>query len=818
MRKQHVFILLTLFLVSFIGFQENPFLALIQGKMQDYTLNNYPEKVYIHTDKPYYSLGEKIWFSAYLLNGSTHEKSTKSKILYAELIDENDSIISQKKLYMKDVNVAGDFTISEKFIPGKYLLRGYTNYMRNLDEKNFFQKEIVIFSSKKEDVKIIKSNIKSNTEIAINIKPELNFYPEGGYLVNDLNNKVAIKIKNNLFDDQKIPIEIIDDKDNYVTSFTTTNFGLGTFFLIPEKGKKYFATLNYLENTYKYELPASLLEGYVIKTVKNNLNLLINLNTNYQNGLLGSSLVIHTRGNLIFNQSLADTEKSKILKIPLSKLPTGVLNITLFTPEKKPCIERLVFINKDVATINIKKAKDYYGRRKKVELNISVKDTSNQNSISYLSMSVRDLNAYPENKKAENIQTWLLLNSDVRGKIKDPGYFFDKNNDTFQKRDYLLDLIMMTNGWRRFTWQNLLYESDKNLEFEVEKGITVSGKTLDMKSPYGAKSVPTRLTLFGKPIVQEPIQISNIKGEFSYGPYILYDSIPALLEARTTNFQSKKEQDRKILILQDKIKKSPKVLRNIIENNNSVNVSAFTNYQKYLKDLDSSFKQQQYVLNEVVVKTKIKSKEEIRKEEMDSRTSYGGSFRRFDAQNEGNGSTALDVLYGVSGINIINDTVYVRSLGTNAVPLILFDEIPIDVIELRSIPATDISFIDLLIGQEAMRFTSGGSVISMYSKLDNGGYVRKNTKRKPGIIDFKINGFYTAKEFYAPDHINGIEEQTKADVRTTLHWNPTIKTSKTADTMISFFTSDSKSSYLIEIEGITENGIPVYATSKIIVE
>ena len=105
MRKQHVFILLTLFLVSFIGFQENPFLALIQGKMQDYTLNNYPEKVYIHTDKPYYSLGEKIWFSAYLLNGSTHEKSTKSKILYAELIDENDSIISQKKLYIKKKKV-----------------------------------------------------------------------------------------------------------------------------------------------------------------------------------------------------------------------------------------------------------------------------------------------------------------------------------------------------------------------------------------------------------------------------------------------------------------------------------------------------------------------------------------------------------------------------------------------------------------------------------------------------------------------------------------------------------------------------------------
>lgn len=818
MRKLHVFILFTFFLVSFIGFQENPFLSLIKEKTQDYLTNYYPEKVYVHTDKPFYSLGENIWFSAYLLNGTTHKKSTKSKVLYAELIDENDSIIFQKKFYMLDVNVAGDFTISEKLIPGTYLIRAYTNYMRNFDENNFFQKEIVIFSSKKEDVKIKNGNLKTTLETTINNKPDLNFYPEGGYLINDLENRVAIKIKNSLLDSQKIPVEIIDEKDNYVTSCTTTNFGLGTFFIIPEKGKKYFAIVTYLGNTYKYNLPDALLEGYVIKTVKNNLNLLINLNTNYENGLLGSSLVIHTRGNLIFNQSLENTEKNKILKIPLSKLPNGVLHITLFTPQNKPCIERLVFINKEIATISIQKTKDYYGRRKKVDLNLSVKDTSNQNLSSFLSMSVRDLNAFPENKLAENIQTWLLLNSDIRGKILDPGYFFDKKNGSLQKLDYLLDLIMMTNGWRRFTWQKLLYESATNQTYIAEKGIIISGKTLDMKSPYSTKSVPTRLTLFGNPIVQEPIKNSNIKGEFSYGPYILFDSIPALLEARITNFQSKKDQDRKILIVQDKLIKSPKVLKQPLDAKNNLDVNAFLNYQKYLKVLDSSFKQQQYVLNEVVVKTKIKSKETIRKEEMNSRTSYGNSFRRFDAQNQGNGNTAFDLLNGVSGLNLINDSVYVRSLGTNSIPLILLDEAPIDVFELRSIPASDISFIDLLLGSEAMRFSSGGSVISMYSKLDNGGYVRKNTKRKPGIIDFKINGFYTAKEFYAPDHVNGIEEQTKADVRTTLHWNPKIKTTKTADTIISFFTSDSKSTYLIEIEGVTENGIPVYATSKIFVE
>jgi hypothetical protein len=71
-----------------------------------------------------------------------------------------------------------------------------------------------------------------------------------------------------------------------------------------------------------------------------------------------------------------------------------------------------------------------------------------------------------------------------------------------------------------------------------------------------------------------------------------------------------------------------------------------------------------------------------------------------------------------------------------------------------------------------------------------------------------------AKEFYSPDHIHGMEEQVTADFRTTLHWEPDIRITKDKSIEISFFTSDLKGDYIIEVEGLTDSGIPIHATSS----
>ena len=116
-------------LVAFIS--TTKFQNLVVEKLDNYTKNEFPEKIYIDTDKPYYTAGNDIWFSAYLINGITHEKSSKSNVVYVELINDKDSIVAQRKLYTNDISVAGDFKTDSSWDSGKYLLRGYTNYMRN---------------------------------------------------------------------------------------------------------------------------------------------------------------------------------------------------------------------------------------------------------------------------------------------------------------------------------------------------------------------------------------------------------------------------------------------------------------------------------------------------------------------------------------------------------------------------------------------------------------------------------------------------------------------------------------------------------------
>jgi len=815
-------IIIFYFTTTFIVAQQN-ITERITKNLSEYSTQNYPEKTYLHTDKSYYFSESTIWFTLYLVNGISHQKTEKSNLAYAELLNEKDSIISRKKLFIEDLSASGDFDLPKKISAGNYKIRAYTNYMRNKGVEYFFQKNITILSSEEKTSisnTIINDSIYENKNI---FEPVVNFYPQGGYIVNNLLNRVALKIKNISFDELKFTGKLVDQNDNEIVNFSTLEFGLGEVSFIPTKGNSYYAIIETEEKDYKYKLPNAIDNGFILNTINNQNELFIDLNTTNLNGLLGATLIITERGKLIFEKTFDEYATKQILKLPLNNLNNSILQLTLLNAEAKPVCERLVFIqneNKEV-DVNIIKQKDYYGNRRKVTLKVNTKDKLNNSVPSKLSMSVRDVYASPQKKYSENIKTWLLLNSDLKGKIENPNYFFTDFNNNFRKRNYLLDLTMLTHGWRRYTWQEIIENQKSKAEFDVEKGITIAGKTLQMKAPYGNISVPTRLTFNGKTVAQEPIQKSNLKGEFSYGPYVFFDSIPVFLEARLTNFKSKEDKDREVFIApkeNEDIALFYKDSSAINRKKSATEIAEYLKLKNYLAEIKANFAQFENVLDEIVLTTKLDDEEDLRESEMSDRTSYGSAFNRFDVSDERfNNGDALQLFYTIPGVTLINDSIIVNRFR-NISPLILLDEAPIEVSDLRSIPASEISFIDVLTNGEALIFSSGGAVISIYSKEGYSYSAKSNVKRKPGIIDYKVAGFYTAKEFYSPDHINGIEEQTKADVRTTLYWNPNITITDNNDVEISFFTSDTDSKYVIEIEGISTSGIPLYKTTEIVVD
>ena len=811
-KKRILYILLFLTLSAFTFVAKSNFTELVDEKLNTYANINTPEKLYLHTDKPYYSLEDDLWFTAYLVNGITHEKSLKSWVINVELISEKNIIVASKKLFTSNINVAGDFKIDKNWKPGKYQLRAYTNYMQNDTSKTFFEKYITILDVKTAEANFVKNEVKTVNTVK-NTKPDVGFYPEGGELVEGIRSKIVVKTKNTFTDN--VTGKIVDNNNNKISNFTIADRGLGQFMLNAEPNKSYKAVININGNTYTYPIQKALPTGHVLSLVNTKSHIIINAKSNHIKGLNNTYLVVHQRGKLIYSKYAIDDKNNYTIKLPIQSLKDGVIHTTLFNAEGNPVSERLSFVSnpKNKATVNIVNNTRLVSKRKQVKLNLNVKDNAGNQLPSKLSISVRDLGLYPYNKKSKNIKTWLLLNSDLRGEIKNPGYFFD--GAFSPKKQYLLDLTMLTNGWRRFTWQDLLYNTKKSPKFNAEKGLTISGTTKNLTAPYKAVQTNTRITFMGEKIQQQPVTKTDDKGRFSYGPFIFYDSVPTLIESRFENFKNNGIKNRQITISLNRLEAIPEIKKAGINGAHIINKKQLDNFikvTKYIEEINLEFNKRTQLLNEIIVKANKRVLKTEREKEILERTNYPFANQRIDLEGDDSiiGSSIIDLLNTIPRVVALENQVSIR--GNNGPPQIVLDGLNIDVDFLSTLDATDISFIDVLEGANASQFSnSGNGIIALYSKTGRAFY--NDVKRKPGIVDFSAQGFYTARKFFSPDHINGFEELTKADARTTLYWNPIVETKNNGNSEIIFFSSDAESDYLIEVQGITTTGIPVHGIS-----
>ncbi|MFA6944540.1 MAG: TonB-dependent receptor, partial [Pedobacter sp.] len=148
MKKNFIIILSLLFSMAMLGFiiDDEP-LKKILIQIEKYRLQYPQEKVHLHMDKPYYAIGDNIWFKAYVVNAEKNELSALSKILYVELINDKDSVKKSLKIPLNMGMTWGDFTLTDSLREGNYRIRAYTTWMRNFGEEYFFDKTISIGNS-----------------------------------------------------------------------------------------------------------------------------------------------------------------------------------------------------------------------------------------------------------------------------------------------------------------------------------------------------------------------------------------------------------------------------------------------------------------------------------------------------------------------------------------------------------------------------------------------------------------------------------------------------------------------------------------------
>lgn len=877
-------LLLLLLPVAFLAFRmdDDPFETLMK-KFADYSQAHPQEKVYLHLDKPYYAIGDDIWFKAYILDNSTGLPSTISSALYVELIDGNDSLRKQIKLPMEAGVTWGDFKLTDTLPEGNYRIRAYTQWMRNAGPDYFYDKTIKIGNawankvftntaytfSTKESREYVDAVIKFTNkeglpyarqtvsylvtlkdkivergrgetneagEIALKYENKqagqaisgqitatitlpnkeqvvkniplssstanvsVQLFPEGGNMVENLPSKVAIKAVNTAGLGEQVSGVIVDNENNEVFNFETNSLGMGNFIINPQPGKRYTANIKQKNGALQQvPLPTAQPMGYVL-SVDNSDTTKMSVRLYTSEELLNKGemkLVIQHDNTILTVLKSKSAKQVSVFSIPKKDLPLGILHLTLFNNENAPIAERLVFINQpsDLIKARLTNLAAVYGKRQNVALELSAKSEDKPTQGSFSVAVTNTSSVKPDLDNESNILTSLLLTSDLRGYIEKPNSYF-LNTDKKTRTD--LDNLMLTQGWSRFLWTDVLGSVAKAPVFPAEKELKVSGKitTLGGKPVAGGK-VSLISTSGGLFMIDT---LTDAKGNFTFDNLMFGDSTKFIVQAR--NAKNKKYVEINIDRIEGQL-----ITKN--KNTGDVEVNVNEAIQGYIKKSERYFNelsrrgllQRTFLLDEVnIVQKKNPAK--------NSSNLNGGGHADFvmTAKDLGTCFNLEQCLQGrVAGLIFKNGIPYLMRNGNTPMQVIL-DGMQVEADFLSSIQPSDVETIEVLksIGNTAIYGSRGGGGVLIIT-TKRGGSDMSYSRYSPGIITYVPKGYYGIRQFYSPQYTPGYVKNGE-DGRSTVYWNPHVPTDANGIGKFNFYNTDEAGIYRVVIEGINGNG------------
>ncbi len=484
-KLKYFFALFVGLLSGFSLYAQNNNLHNMVSSLNAYNSRHLEEKVYVHTDRNYYLCGEIVWFKAYLEDAINNHPLSVSKVIYVELLNKAHEPVMQAKIGIKNGNGNGSFNLPLTLETGNYELRAYTNWMKNDSAFHFFRKIITIVNTTQNlDTTIVHNHFKYQAQ----------FFPEGGNLVSGLKSIVAFKINDNYGNGVDAQGVIVDQANDTILHFQPAHFGMGKFEFTPESGKNYHAIISFSDSSHltKY-LPEAYNSGYVMHLEDAGNNLKISVSTSGQNS---SELYLIAQAN----QIVVASESAKIengnadFSITKNDLKDGVARITLFNENRQPLCERLYFKRPaKKLLINAKADKSIYNKRNPVNISLSTSDKSSKMLPGNLSVSVYRLDSLNQPGQ-ENIFSYLWLTSDLKGYIQNADYYFENDNAETNKA---LDNLLLTQGWRKFNWDQLSNKSSFTYVPE-NQGHIITGKVTDESTGQPAPNVLVYLSVPGR--------------------------------------------------------------------------------------------------------------------------------------------------------------------------------------------------------------------------------------------------------------------------------------------------------------------------------
>jgi hypothetical protein len=491
--------------LSPLFFKGTPVLAVQdpETRLEKFINHTASHKIYLHFNKSRYNAGDVMWFNTYLLNSVTHLPDTAQMNVYIDLIS-SDGVIMERRLLKASGGVAeGDISLPTTLPDGNYRIRAYTDLMRNFGEEYFFNRYFYISNSQYENI-IPRSDIRTNRRFNRDLEQlaqehSIAFFPEGGNMVDNVTNRVAFKAFDALGRGIEAEGTVIDANGNELVRFSTLHAGMGSFELQPESGSSYQALVSFNGGrALAFDLPRAVRGGLAMRVDRAGGNIIIRLETGLSPDdptyVSEPFILAHTRGQVKYSGKLKLSAGGEgELKLPEEVFPPGITHLTVFAG-RQPVAERLVFVkNHDDFVFSPRVFRMKHEGEDYIGIQMGIYDNEGNIREGNFSLSILQGN-FPAPGSTVNMVSNILLTSDLGGVIEDPQEYLDPEKELVTELDHL----MMTHGWRRFSWESVLGGDLPGMPHRQSSAISIRGRVTDPARDEPVNNFQVRMNVAGK--------------------------------------------------------------------------------------------------------------------------------------------------------------------------------------------------------------------------------------------------------------------------------------------------------------------------------
>lgn len=795
--------------------------------------DNYPrEKAYLHFDNTSYYVGDTIWFKAYVTLAEKQVFSSISRPLYVELVDQAGHVTDKQIIKLSQGEGSGQFVLPQSMLSGYYEVRAYTRWMLAFSDPQYFSRTLPIYQLSHSD-QLERSISTYELSPSMEKRPEetreklsLRFFPEGGQLVEGVTSQVAFKAESKNEGNLQLSGTLYTKEGQEITSFETLHDGMGAFEYTPS-ALPAIAKVNFQGKKYEFTLPKALPSGYVLKVDNNAGAISVTVSCNAATPQDTLAVFISHQGRPHAYQLIqCQANEPQQFTVLSRKLPAGVLQISLLNRAGNTLCDRFVFASpRAPLQISPKGLKEIYAPYAPIRCELQLNNAIGEPMPGKLSVSIRDAVRSDYMEYDNNIFTDLLLTSDLKGYIHQPGYYFTESSLRKQKE---LDILLMVHGWRKYDMTQQIGISPFTPLQLPESQLVLYGQVKSTILKNKLKDIALSVMVKRDAEIITGQTVTDENGHFSIPLEDFEGSMEAVIQTRKVG----KERNKDASILIDR-HFSP-ATRAYGYKELHPEWGNIAHWQQEAEKFDSLYMDSirrvdgLYLLDEVEIKSKRRRQStnmatKINEQSIDAYY----DIRQAVDQLRDNGKVLTTIPEVMEKLNPLfywdrsNDNCTYRQKPICYImdnKILSSTEVNMMLTEIDGLASIIISKgtggIDDEIIQNSKMSDSNDIDVTELDKysifylipLPRHDVLNKHETAALGTRQTVMQGYTPALEYYSPAYIDKELYMDKADKRRTLYWNPTVQTDENGKAVIECYNNQYSTPLIIQAETMSNDG------------